>query len=263
MRALATFRVLLLTAAALLEACVTAQHPPRPAAIGPVGAASTSAASATSPRSFDRAKQLAWGIYRDHAFTFYCNCAYSAEKRPLPQSCGYRPRHPGRRARIEWEHIVPAFGFGAQRSCWAGKTCVDAKGRAYGGRRCCRSRDAEFRRMEADLHNLVPEIGELNRARSNYAFGEVAGEPRAYGACDFEVDRAAHTVEPAPNLRGDIARAYLYMRAVYGPEALPLSAAELARFERWHRADPVSAWEELRNARIDALPQRGNALVRP
>src|SRR5690606_6690265 len=156
-----------------------------------------------------------------------------------------------RRARsVEWEHLVPAHEFGAQRACWRDQACRDRRGRRYGGRRCCRERDAEFRRMEADLMNLSPEIGELNAQRSNYRFGEVAGEAREYGACDFEVDRRRDTVEPAPGIRGDIARAYLYMHDTYGPAALPLTAEERARFEAWHRADPPSAWERLRSARV-------------
>ncbi len=30
--------------------------------------------------------------------------------------------------------------------------------------------------MEADLHNLVPAVGEINGDRSNYRFGMISGE---------------------------------------------------------------------------------------
>src|SRR5690606_17892727 len=116
--------------------------------------------------------------------------------------CGYEPRRPGRRARrVEWEHLVPAHTLGGQRPCWRRRACTDSRGRRFGGRRCCRQRDPEFARMEADLMNLSPEIGELNADRSHFAFGEVPGEARRYGRCDFDVDRDTDTVEPAPSIR--------------------------------------------------------------
>jgi deoxyribonuclease I len=221
-------------------------RPPRPPVVAP-----------QAPRvagSFERAKRLARGVYRDHRVTLYCECAYDARQRVDGAACGYTARRPGTRSRrVEWEHVVSAYELGAHRACWRGKSCRDSHGRRYGGRRCCRARDDEFARMEADLHNLVPEIGELNADRTNYGFGEVEGERRQYGACDFEIDRRSRTAEPTASVRGDIARAYLYMHEIYGPIALPLAPAELARLQAWHRSDPPTAWEHLRNTRIGAI----------
>jgi deoxyribonuclease-1 len=211
------------------------------------------------PGSFEQAKHLANRLYRDHRVTLYCHCEYDRHRRIQPRSCGYVPRHRARRAaRVEWEHLVAAYEFGAQRACWRQKPCSDSRGRSYGGRRCCRELDPEFRRMEADLQNLSPEIGELNADRNNFEFGEVEGEAREYGACDFEVDRRGHVAEAALDVRGDIARAYLYMHETYGPAALPLSPASLERFRAWHRADPPTAWERERDARISAIQGVGN-----
>ena len=39
-----------------------------------------------------------------------------------------------------------------------------------GGRKAC-SKDPIFNKMEADMHNLVPAIGELNADRSNFRYG--------------------------------------------------------------------------------------------
>jgi deoxyribonuclease-1 len=214
------------------------------------------------PSSFGQAKKLALLIYADHRSTFYCGCEYTAEKLVQRAGCGYSPRNPGARSsRVEWEHIVPAFAFGAHRPCWSEKLCRDSKGRQFKGRSCCRRSDPEFRSMEADLQNLAPEIGELNADRSHFVFGEVEGEARDYGRCDFEVDRRAKTVEPAPAIRGDIARAYLYMQHAYGQQALPLSAPDIARFERWHRADPATPWERIRDARIAKIQGLHNPLL--
>lgn len=211
------------------------------------------------PSSFRRAKRLAMELYADHRTTLYCGCDYAPDKSVRAETCGYSPRIDGRRARhIEWEHLVPAHSFGSHRACWVNRPCRDRAGRAFGGRRCCRKADAEFRRMEADLQNLTPEIGELNGDRRHFRFGEVEGEPRRYGACNFEVSRPTRTVEPPPSARGEIARAYLYMWRTYGPGALPLSRAEIEQFERWHRADPPTPWERTRDARITKIQGAGN-----
>jgi len=104
--------------------------------------------------------------------------------------------------------------------------------------------------MEADLMNLVPAIGEINGNRSNYSFSMLEGEPRVYGACDFEVDFKARKAEPAPEVRGDIARIYWYMRDTYG---FQISKKQQRLFEAWSKLDPVSEWEELRKKRIELI----------
>ena len=52
------------------------------------------------------------------------------------------------------------------------------------------------------------------------------------------------------NIQGDVARAWLYMSDTYG---IRLSRQERAMFEAWHEADPVSAFELLRDQRIEAI----------
>ena len=215
-----------------------------------------------APDSFRRAKRRAAEVYADHLRTFYCGCEFTPKKAVDWHTCGYEPRANARRAaRIEWEHIVPAHAFGAHRGCWHDELCTREKsGKKYGGRECCRRIDDQFRRMEADLQNLVPAIGEVNGDRSNFRFDDVAGEPRKYGICDFEIDWHRRVAEPAPALRGDIARAYLYMYYAYA-NALRLDADQLARFEQWHQADPPTAWEKLRNQRIARIQGGGNPMV--
>ena len=105
-----------------------------------------------APATFAEAKRLAWPLYAQQATEFYCGCKYSGNRVDL-RSCGYTPRKNANRAqRIEWEHIVPAWVIGHQRQCWQ-----------KGGRKNCAANDAQFRKAEADLHNLVPSIGEVQR----------------------------------------------------------------------------------------------------
>ena len=70
--------------------------------------------------------------------------------------------------------------------------------------------------MQSDMHNLFPSIGEVNGDRSNFVFGEIDGEEREYGECDFEV--AERIAEPKKSIRGDIARSYFYMSHQYKME---------------------------------------------
>jgi len=205
------------------------------------------ATHASPPSSFSKAKRIAADLYADRAETFYCACAYSVRTID-PTGCGYQPRkQPKRGARVEWEHVVPAWEVGHQRQCWQ-----------EGGRKHCKRTDPVFVRMTSDLHNLVPAVGELNGDRSNFRFGMIEGEPRAYGRCDFEVDFKLRRAEPAPERRGDVARIYFYMRDTYG---LRLSRQQQQLFEAWHRSDPVDAAERERDARIERVQGNSNCYV--
>ena len=159
--------------------------------------------------SFSRAKTAAIKIYKDHPTSFYCGCNIKWQgKRGIPdlKSCGYKVRKQARRAnRIEWEHVVPAWWFGHQRQCWQA-----------GGRKNCTRNDTVFKRMEADLHNLTPAIGEVNGDRSNYRFSQWKNSYGAnYGQCAMKVDFKSRIAEPPARARGAIARTYLYMQQEY------------------------------------------------
>jgi deoxyribonuclease-1 len=198
-------------------------------------------------------------VVGDHPLTAYCGCRFDAAKRPDHDSCGYLPIDDDERAnRVEVEHVVPASWIGQGRACWSKAICTDSKGRAFKGRKCCLAVDASFRLAYNDLHNLWPVIGEINERRQNWRFGEVAGEPRAFGRCDFELDRDARVVEPRPAIRGDIARVHIYMARTHG---VWLSDELRQRLRSWHLADPPDALERARDARVGRLQGNHNPLV--
>ena len=186
--------------------------------------------------------------------TFYCGCDIKRDRlnksiRLVPdgERCGLHYRKNKARAeRIEWEHVVPAWAFGHQLQCWQ-----------KGGRKACKQDDT-FKEMESDMHNLVPAIGELNGDRSNFRYGMIEGEPRAYGQCDFEVDFKQRVAEPRPEVRGDIARTYLYMSWRYG---LKISSSQQKLFDAWRRQDPVDEAERIRARRIFAIQGKSNPFV--
>ena len=184
-------------------------------------------------------------------------------------SCSYIPRNEytkkgkvnQRARRIEWEHIIPAENFGRQFSCWrdGDPKCVSSKGKQYKGRKCCRKVNKQFRIMEADMHNLFPAVGELNGDRSNFRFDFEEAASGQYGQCKFEVDFKASRAKVKEELRGVIARDYLYFNKRYG---MKLSKQELQKYEVWNKLYPPSEWEKERNRRISKRQGNVNTFIR-
>lgn len=210
-------------------------------------------------------KKLLKEVYYDHKITFYCKSPYilktvkGKEKAIIIQDKTiYTPRNfytkkgniNKRSKRIEWEHIVPAENFGRQLSCWrnGNSKCVTKKGKVYKGRRCCRKVSSIFRRMESDMYNLVPAIGEINADRSNYRFMDtkqiIKGQ---YGECKFKVNFKERKVYPANYTKGFISRTYLYFSKKY---KIKLSKRERKIFQIWDKKYPKTEWESLREKRI-------------
>lgn len=207
-----------------------------------------SSPSLADPLTFRQAKKQLKLLYQDEQQTsFYCGCDFVYQgKKLIPDlnSCGYQVRKQHKRAsRIEWEHIMPAWAFGHQRQCWKN-----------GGRKACKS-DPLFRRMEGDMHNLVPAIGEVNGDRSNYRFTDWNGLPSQYGQCDIIVDFKNRQVQPSLHTRGAIARSYLYMADQY---SLSLSPREHKQFMAWHQQQAPSRWECRRDHKIAAIQGNRN-----
>lgn len=196
--------------------------------------------SQSAPDDFSEAKRLAQRIYSDESQTFYCACPLrwqGGKGIPDLKACGYEVRKNGPRAqRIEWEHVVPAHHFGKNLQCWQ-----------QGGRDNCQQKDNLFGRMEADLFNLKPAIGEVNGDRANFAFAELPAQQPQYGACPFKVDFTRKLAEPRLEVRGDIARIYFYMADKY---ALELTKSQQRLLLKWHQDDPVDAREQMLGQRI-------------
>ncbi len=86
--------------------------------------------------------------------------------------------------------------------------------------------------MESDLYNLIPAIGEINGLRSNYSFAMISGEKREFGTCDMEIEN--RKAEPRPEVRGNIARIYLYMNWAYpGHGIIYKSGKRSPHFMNW------------------------------
>lgn len=212
----------------------------------------------TRIEKFEEAKTLAWKIHEEQPFTLYCHCRYSSRKPDL-KSCGYKPvRAKGRAQKIEWEHVVPAEAFGRSFKEWReGSAACVKRGKKFRGRKCAR-KNSEFSRMESDLYNLWPEIGELNGLRSNFSVAALTGSKYDFGACKAKIqDRKFEPMDPA---KGIVARTYLYMEKAY-PGRGVVSDKNRKLLDAWDRQFPVSEWECNRAQKIKAVQGNGNLIL--
>jgi deoxyribonuclease-1 len=210
--------------------------------------------------SFNHAKRLLREVYADHRITFYCACPYSEEGIDFV-SCGFKPfRDKKRASRIEWEHIVPASDFGRSFTAWrdGDQRCKDKRGKPFKGRNCARFVSPEFNRMEADLYNLVPAIGEVNGMRKNYPMGLLAGLPNQFGQCKTKV--AQGIIEPREPIRGFIARTYKYMNSNYRGHGI-ISRKNEKLFDAWDKQYAPDAFEVERARRIAKIQGNTNIYI--
>lgn len=198
----------------------------------------------TNIPDFRRAKKILPVVFKGFERTLYCRCPYQGKKVDL-KSCGFKSMQPSRRSqRIEWEHVVPAEAFGQSFVEWRiGDPKCKTKKRVYKGRRCA-EKNAQFSKMEADLYNLFPEIGEVNAARSNFSMAEVDGFGKflglTFGECRAKVFN--RKFEPMDFAKGIVARTYLYMEQAYPGHGI-VSEKNRKLFEAWDRAHPVTSEE--------------------
>ena len=202
--------------------------------------------------SFSKTKKiLLKKVYFDNQYTFYCGNPYEIkqidgrEKTVIIKDKKYFTsrndsffnfwNNNPRAKVVEWEHVMPVEYFAKDLPCWKD-----------GGRIAC-AKDKIFKIMESDMMNLVPAIGEINNDRSNFRFGDKLPKKTQYGNCEFEIDSKNKIVYPRAEIRGDIARIYLYMSKTY---SIKLSKEDRKMFEKWDLEDPISEWEIERNKRI-------------
>lgn len=166
-------------------------------------------------------------LYPDGGVTLYCGEPFKPFDR-----------------RVNIEHVFPMSWATRHLKC--------------GNRDRCRRTSRLFNRIETDMHNLYPALRDINEARGAQAFGVIEGERHLRRGCDFEVDPGARRVEPRPAVRGDIARAMIYMEHRYG---LPLYERQRRLLQEWHRRDPPDAMEHRRNRLIETLQGQANPFI--
>jgi len=182
--------------------------------------------------NYKEARQLFWQLlYADGGHTLYCNKKFSSN----------------RGKGINVEHVFPMS--------WA-KNSLNC-----GTRKQCRQTSDMFNLIEADLHNLYPALSDVNAARSSFRFGEVNGEKRRFGRCDFEVNPRQRAAEPTASVRGEIARAMFYMAYYYQDQGLILYKKQAKLLHKWHQLDPPQNSEIKRNHHIESIQGNRNPFI--
>ncbi len=115
-----------------------------------------------------------------------------------------------------------------------------------------------YRKMESDMHNLQPSVGEVNGDRGNFMYSQWNGGEGQYGQCAMKVDFKEKAAEPPARARGAIARTYFYMRDQYN---LTLSRQQTQLFNAWNKMYPVTDWECERDERIAKVQGNHNPYV--
>lgn len=202
--------------------------------------------------SYRTAVKRMYAIHEPQPFTLYCGCPF-ADKVPDLAVCHMSELSSSRAHRTEAEHVVPASIFGQTRSCW-NEAPAGTSRRDY-----CAKVDPVFHAFYGDLHNLRPSVGAVNGARSNLPFGLIHGEERDFGSCDFEIDREDGVAEPAPRVRGNVARIWRYVDDLYG---LPLTEGDRHLLLAWSEQDPPDDWERQLDALIKKQQGNNNPFVR-
>ena len=127
--------------------------------------------------------------------------------------------------------------------------------------------------MKSDAFHVYPTDGKVNNQRSNYMFGECSigvslnsDALGRLGSSTFtEVSYSGKVFEPDDEYKGDFARTYFYMATRYaskcsswgnhfGSANSGLTNYSVALFLKWHREDPVSEKELIRNEAIYGNP---------
>ncbi len=130
-----------------------------------------------------------------------------------------------------------------------------------------------------DLHHLVPSDASANMAKSNNILGEVQDATFDNGVSRTgNVTVAGKSIpafEPANEYKGDFARMYMYVATCYqdynwvsngvymfDSEPYPtLNAYSRELLMRWHRSDPVSEKELVRNEAVYAAQRNRNPFI--
>lgn len=215
-------------------------------------------------QSFYEAKNILEEIiYKQvSAQTLYCEYEFSQQTKiiQLPENF-YIKNNAKYTDKIEWEHVVPVENFGRTFEEWrtGNPLCIDKEGVSYKGRRCAEKANKEFRLMVADMYNLYPTVGVVGALRSNYDFIQFPDNiPSSFGDCEMKIyERKA---EPPDNVKGLVARVYLYMEQQY--PRFKMSKSQRKLMDKWNKQYPVTKEECLRTKLIEEIQGNENSIVK-
>lgn len=192
------------------------------------------------PENRSQAKNILKMIHLDYKVTTLNHCRYDYDKTSCmdktevnTSSCSVKEDHQS----MVWIQVVPDTFFGRKMACMIETPCINVFTKEpFGSPMCCRRINKKYKKMEADLYNLIPVVSEMKQIQKGKIFSEVKDPITMVG----ETKIGKEAIEPADNVKGDIARVYLYMDEVY---SLELNATQKNLYLKWNSLDGVDAQE--------------------
>lgn len=235
--------------------------------------------------SYEAAKDSLDKIYSSipRINSLYCSCILEEKRRFQLSTCSYRAYRPltskgnrnERAYRLEAEHIVPSSIFGGNLPEWKNWKDFCSSG---GGRKCAEETEnpsvtikssngkteSLYLFAESDLYNLRFAVGEINGDRSNYPFVDTIvpnSSTKTYGSCEAYVDEKTFS-PPKTKIRGEIARASLYMEYSYGSYLnFSLKPDERELFLKWNKKYPPLKEEISYSKRVEEIQGNENPFI--
>jgi len=189
-----------------------------------------------------------------HNRTLHCGCVFDNIQQVAPQACAHGVKGGDQvrdRKILGWTHAVPVAVFAKPLKCWNEALCKRGRVSGDNGARCCNVLSQKFKKREADMHNLFPAIGDVEKMKSSPKFGGL----EEYRFCSAQ---SKPVLRPRPGARGDIARAYFYMARQYN---LTIAENLENQLRKWHLEDPPDKWEEERNSLIEMVQGNRNPFI--
>ncbi len=119
--------------------------------------------------------------------------------------------------------------------------------------------------QKTDMHHLFPTDSKMNAIRGNKKFGEVPQSTTAlpcqtakFGPITGPVPDSDEHFEPPQVHKGNVARALFYFSVRY---SIKIDADEEYYLRKWHKEDPVDAFEVQRNEAIFRLQGDRNPFI--
>ncbi len=130
-----------------------------------------------------------------------------------------------------------------------------------------------------DLNHLYPSDAEANTAKLHYPLGEVSSETFNNGVSKVGAPKSgqgggsSRVFEPDDRYKGDFARTYFYMATTYSDytwkytymmsnsDWKTLNTWSINMLLKWHREDPVSEKERLRNDAVQRSQNNRNPFI--
>ncbi|GAA3909716.1 endonuclease [Litoribacillus peritrichatus] len=170
---------------------------------------------------------------------------------------------------IFWDELYPNGGksFFCEQP-FEGKTRRIVAGHIYntqwmldhydcGTKSRCRKSNTDYKYAASDLHNLYPVSPRVELNRRNSKYSELPNRSDQFPNLNCSYKSAFQSVEPADEIKGNIARVIFYMNKAYN---LPILGSSQMLLE-WNEQDPVDQAEIDRNNLVEKIQGTRNRFI--